>query len=312
MSAAVFRFAPSPNGYLHLGPALSAALNFVMARRRHGRFLLRLEDIDLTRCRPHYEAAIVADLGWLGLAWEEPVRRQSEHLDDYAAALARLDAMGLIYPSFESRAEIARLIAARERDGLWPRDPDGVPLYPGYAKALTFAERRRRMAAGEPYAQRLDIAAALRAAKLPLTFIETGAGPEGQTGTIALDPAEWGDVIIARKGLPTSYHLSVVVDDALQGITDVVRGRDLFRSTSLHRLLQSLLDLPAPVYHHHRLVLDAEGGKLAKSTGATGLRELRTAGATPADIFAMIDLPQPPQLAQPPQPGSGSGPRCVS
>jgi glutamyl-Q tRNA(Asp) synthetase len=240
------------------------------------------------------------------------VRRQSEHLDDYAAALARLDAMGLIYPSFESRAEIARLVAARERDGPWPRDPDGVPLYPGVARAFTLAERRRRMAAGEPYALRLDMAAALRAAKLPLAFTETGAGPEGQTGTIALDPAEWGDVIIARKGLPTSYHLSVVVDDALQGITDVVRGRDLFRSTSLHRLLQSLLDLPAPVYHHHRLVLDAEGGKLAKSTGATGLRELRATGATPADIFAMIGLPQPPQPPQPPQLGTrGSGCRFV-
>jgi glutamyl-Q tRNA(Asp) synthetase len=296
IAGAVFRFAPSPNGYLHLGHALSAALNFSMARRRGGRFLLRLEDIDMARCRPHYETAIFADLGWLGLAWEEPVRRQSEYFDDYAAALARLDAMGLIYPSFESRTEIARLVAAREHDGPWRRDPDGVPLYPGNAKALTLAERRRRMAAGEPYALRLDMAAALRAgaAKQPLTFIETGAGPEGQTGTVALDPAEWGDAVIARKGLPTSYHLSVVVDDALQGVTDVVRGRDLFRSTSVHRLLQSLLDLPAPVYHHHRLVLDADGGKLAKSTGATGLRELRAGGAMPADIFAMIGLPQPP------------------
>jgi glutamyl-Q tRNA(Asp) synthetase len=304
MSGPVFRFAPSPNGYLHLGHAFSAALNFAMTRRRRGRFLLRLEDIDMARCRPEYEAAIFEDLGWLGLAWEEPVRRQSEHFDDYAAALARLDAMGLIYPSFESRAEIARLVTARERDGPWPRDPDGVPLYPGDARALTLAERRRAMAAGEPYALRLDMAAALRAAKPPLTFIETGAGPgpQGQTGTVALDPSEWGDVIIARKSLPTSYHLSVVVDDALQGITDVVRGRDLFRSTSLHRLLQSLLDLPAPVYHHHRLVLDAGGGKLAKSTGATGLRELRAAGATPADIFAMIGLPQP---------SAGSGKRCV-
>jgi len=302
MSGPVFRFAPSPNGYLHLGHAFSAAVNYTMARRQRGRFLLRLEDIDMARCRPEYEAAIFEDLGWLGLAWEEPVRRQSEHLDDYAAALARLDAMGLIYPSFESRAEIARLVAAREGDGPWPRDPDGVPLYPGDAKALTLAERSGRMAAGEAYALRLDMAAALRAAKPPLTFTETGAGPEGQTGAIAPDSAEWGDVIIARKGLPTSYHLSVVVDDALQGITDVVRGRDLFRSTSLHRLLQSLLDLPAPVYHHHRLVLDPEGGKLAKSTGATGLRELRAAGATPADIFAMIGLPQP---------GSGSGKRCV-
>lgn len=295
MSVAAFRFAPSPNGYLHLGHAFSAGLNEIMAKRAGGRFLLRIEDIDRTRCRPQYEAAIFEDLAWLGLRFEQPVRRQSRHFDDYSAALRRLDMMGLIYPSFESRGEIARLVAARERDQPWPRDPDGVPLYPGDAKTMTFAECGRRMAAGEPYALRLDMAAALRgagcSAGAPLTFIETGAGPEGQTGTIMADPAEWGDVILARKALPTSYHLSVVVDDALQGITHVVRGLDLFRSTSLHTLLQSLLGLPRPVYHHHRLVLDDTGRKLAKSTQATALRQLRAAGATPADIFAMIGLP---------------------
>jgi glutamyl-Q tRNA(Asp) synthetase len=291
MNGPVFRFAPSPNGYLHLGHAYSAGLNFFMARREGGRFLLRIENIDLVRCRPQYEAAILEDLGWLGLAWEQPVRRQSEHLGEHAAALKRLDAMELIYPSFESRAEIARLIAARDPGGSWPRDPDGAPLYPGDASALPLAERNRRIEAGEPHALRLNMAAAVHIANRRLTFEESGPGGEGQTGTIAANPAEWGDVILGRKGLPTSYHLAVVIDDALQGVTHVVRGSDLFRSTSLHRLLQCLLDLPAPLYRHHRLVLDDAGGKLAKSTGATGLRELRAAGITAADIFAMIGLP---------------------
>ena len=278
----VFRFAPSPNGYLHLGHALSALLNAEMARAAGGRLLLRIEDIDATRCRPEYEAAIYEDLAWLGLAWEQPVRRQSEHFDDYRAALAKLDALGLIYPSFESRAEIAALVAEREaRD--WPRDPDGAPLYPGNAKTMAPAERARRMAAGEPYALRLDMAAAL-ARTGPLTWTETGAGPSGETGTVAADPAAWGDVILARKETPTSYHLSVVVDDAAQGVTDIVRGRDLFHATSVHRLLQALLGLPQPRYHHHRLILDGDGRKLSKSTQATGLRELRAQGATAADI----------------------------
>ena len=284
-----FRFAPSPNGYLHLGHAYSAALNAEIARRHGGRFLLRIEDIDATRCRPEYEAAIFEDLHWLGLAWEEPVRRQSEHLAAYADALARLTERGLIYPSFESRTEIARLVAERDRGPPWPRDPDGVPLYPGTAKSLTPAERARRMADGEPYALRLDMAAALDAAiSVPIAWTETGAGPRGETGRIAANPAEWGDVVLGRKDTPTSYHLSVVVDDALQGITQVVRGRDLFAATGLHRLLQILLELPEPIYHHHRLILDAEGRKLSKSTCATGLRELRAGGAAPAQILAMI------------------------
>ena len=210
----------------------------------------------------------------------------------YADALARLTARGLIYPSFESRAEIARLVAERDRGSPWPRDPDGVPLYPGTAKSLAPAERARRMASGEPYALRLDMAAALDAAgaDLPIAWTETGAGPRGETGRVAADPGEWGDVVLGRKDTPTSYHLSVVVDDALQGITHVVRGRDLFPATGLHRLLQILLELPEPIYHHHRLILDAEGRKLSKSTCATGLRELRAGGAAPADILAMIGI----------------------
>ena len=277
----VFRFAPSPNGYLHLGHALSALLNADRAAAAGGRLLLRIEDIDATRCRPEYEAAIYEDLAWLGLQWEQPVRRQSEHYDDYRRALAKLDALGLMYPSFESRAEIARLVT--ERGSNWPRDPDGAPLYPGEAKSMAPVERARRMASGEPYALRLDMAAAL-ARTGPLTWPETGAGPSGETGTVAAEPSAWGDVILARKETPTSYHLSVVVDDAAQGVTNIVRGRDLFHATSVHRLLQALLGLPRPRYHHHRLILDSDGRKLSKSTAATSLRELRAQGAAAADI----------------------------
>src|SRR5262245_9338572 len=290
MTVPIFRFAPSPNGYLHLGHAVSALVNDAMARAARGRLLLRIEDIDATRCRPEYEAAIYQDLGWLGIAWERPVRRQSEHLADYRAALARLEARGLVYPSFESRGEIARLVAEREALGAWPRDPDGAPLYPGNARTLPAAQRAERIAAGEPYALRLDMAAALAMAG-GLTWSETGAGPHGETGAVQAAPQAWGDVVLARKETPTSYHLSVVVDDALQGVTHVVRGQDLFWATSVHRLLQVLLDLPAPAYHHHRLVLDQDGAKLAKSTRATGLRELRAGGATPADIRRLVGIP---------------------
>jgi glutamyl-Q tRNA(Asp) synthetase len=290
----VFRFAPSPNGYLHLGHALSALLNADMAREAGGRLLLRIEDIDGTRCRPEYGTAIVEDLAWLGLVWEQPVRRQSEHFDDYCAALAKLDAMGLIYPSFESRAEIARLVAEREtqapiQKGRWPRDPDGAPLYPGNAKSLSPAERARRIGAGEPYALRLDVAAAL-ARTGPLTWRETGQGPVGETGTIAADPSAWGDVVLARKDSPASYHLAVTVDDGAQGVTDVVRGQDLFYAASVHRLLQALLGLPQPRYHHHCLILDTDGRKLSKSTRATGIRELRAQGVPAAKIREAVGL----------------------
>jgi glutamyl-Q tRNA(Asp) synthetase len=290
MPPPVFRFAPSPNGHLHLGHAYSALRNFDLARQTGGRLLLRIEDIDPVRCRPEFEAAIYEDLGWLGIAWETPVRRQSEHLADYRRAVEKLIAEGLAYPSFESRAEIAELVAQQEAHAPWPRDPDGAPLYPGVAKLLASDASAGRIEAGVPFALRLDMAAA-RARAGDLGWFEHGGGPDGETGMVAARPEAWGDVILARKETPTSYHLSVVIDDALQGVKEVVRGQDLFRSTSVHRLLQALLGLAQPAYRHHRLVLDGAGLKLSKSTQATGLRELRAGGATPADIRRLVGLP---------------------
>jgi glutamyl-Q tRNA(Asp) synthetase len=286
----VFRFAPSPNGPLHLGHAFSALLNFELARDSGGKFLLRIEDIDPTRCRPEYEAAIYQDLAGLGLAWEQPVRRQSEHLDEYRRALAILSDQGLVYPGFESRAEIAKLVAERETQGAWPRDPDGAPLYPGNAKLLSPDARARKIESGAAYALRLDMDAAIAHAG-DLAWTEHGEGPQGERGRIMATPRAWGDVILARKETPTSYHLSVVVDDALQGVTEVVRGQDLYHATSVHRLLQQLLGLPEPAYRHHRLIRDADGHKLAKSTGATGLRELREAGTSVAELRGLIGFP---------------------
>ena len=289
MTQPVFRFAPSPNGYLHLGHALSALLNSDLARAQRGRLLLRIEDIDAARCRPQYEQAIYEDLAWLGIEWEHPVRRQSEHLHVYREALAKLDAMGLVYATFESRSDIGRMTATQ--DGNWPCDPDGAPLYPGHRGMMTDAERNARMRAGEPFSLRLDMHEAIARAG-PLRWREQGGGPGGERGIVDAMPQAWGDVVLARKDVPTSYHLSVVVDDALQGITHVVRGQDLFWSTSAHRLLQALLQLPEPVYRHHRLVLDADGRKLAKSTKATALRDLRGQGSTPADIRIQIGMPE--------------------
>jgi glutamyl-Q tRNA(Asp) synthetase len=286
----VFRFAPSPNGYLHLGHAFSALLNFDLARASGGRLLLRIEDIDPTRCRAEYEEAIYQDLAWLGISWEAPVRRQSEHLGAYRKALDKLAAQGLIYPGFESRADIAKLVRQREAQGPWPRDPDGAPLYPGEAKLLSEDARAGLVETGLPYALRLDMSASIARAG-ELSWTECGEGPNGETGRLVAAPQVWGDVVLARKETPTSYHLSVVVDDALQGVTDVVRGADLFHATSVHRLLQQLLGLPEPVYRHHRLICDEAGHKLAKSTRSTALRELRAQGATAADIRTLIGLP---------------------
>jgi glutamyl-Q tRNA(Asp) synthetase len=289
MYSRILRFAPSPNGYLHLGHAYSALLNADMAREFGGRLLLRIEDIDAERCRPDYEAALYEDLRWLGVSWQEPVRRQSEHFADYELAIKRLEADGLLYPSFETRRELAALAAELDRQGGWPRDPDGVPIYPGRARKLSAVERQGRREAGEPFALRLAMDKAVARAGV-LTWTETGAGPAGQTGLITAAPQMWGDVVLARKDSPTSYHLAAVVDDALQGVTDAVRGQDLFWATGIHRLLQTLLGLPEPTYHHHKLILDEGGQKLSKSTTATGLRELRAAGVQPFEIRRRVGL----------------------
>lgn len=290
MTQPVFRFAPSPNGRLHLGHAYSALLNAELARRMGGRFLLRIEDIDLTRCRPELVEGILEDLAWLGLTWEEPVRRQSQHFDDYRAGAAALRERGLLYPCFCSRKEIADAVARREREAgsAWPRDPDGAPLYPGSCRGLPAASVEARMASGEPCAWRLATERATAAAPGPHLY--TRFGPEGPETSVTARPQRWGDAVIVRKEIPTSYHLSVVFDDALQGVTHVVRGVDLEAATDLHVLLQKLLDLPTPTYHHHRLIRDDEGGKLSKSLKSEPLGDLRERGVTAAEVRDALGL----------------------
>lgn len=291
MTRSVFRFAPSPNGLLHLGHAYSALLNARMAEESDGRFLLRIEDIDTARCTPELERQLIDDLRWLGLSWEEPVRRQSQHFADYGEALDTLMEAGLVYPAFMSRGEVRARIEEWAREGReWPHDPDGAPLYPQDERTMPQSERRRRIAAGEPFAWRLNVEKAMARYGKDLHWDETGAGPEGETGRITADPTRWGDVVIARKETPTSYHLSVVIDDALQGITHVVRGRDLFHATAVHRLLQETLGLPVPLYHHHDLILDEHGRKLSKSRGDTALASLREAGMQAEDIRRQVGL----------------------
>ncbi|MDP4024291.1 tRNA glutamyl-Q(34) synthetase GluQRS [Methylobacterium sp. NEAU 140] len=284
-AAPVLRFAPSPNGRLHLGHAYSALLNADLARRMGGTCRLRIEDIDPVRSRPELTAAIVSDLAWLGLRYPEPVRHQSRHMDAYRAARDRLVAAGLAYPCFCSRGAIR---AAASGEGA-PRDPDGAPLYPGTCRALDPAEAAARRARPEPHTWRLDMARALAAAPGPHGYRTFDA--EGRDTWATADPARWGDAVIARRDVPTSYHLAVVHDDAAEGISHVVRGRDLEAATDLHALLQRLLGLPSPAYHHHALILDAAGEKLAKSRGSTSLADLRAAGAAPADVRARLGFP---------------------
>ena len=282
---AVTRFAPSPNGHLHVGHALSAIIAHDAARKNGGRFLLRIEDIDLERRRPEFVNAIYEDLAWLGLAWELPVLVQSEHFAEYLKAADKLIAMGLLYPCFASRGEIAAAADPAKTD------PDGAPLYPGLWKGASADAISARMAAGEAPALRLDMDGALKAlarkrGDVPLTFTEVGQ--DGTRRTIVAEPQRWGDAVIVRKEVPASYHLSVVVDDARQGVTHVTRGEDLFAATDLQRLLQELLDLPEPVYSHHRVIRWADGRKLSKSHRDMGLRVLRAEGATAADIRRVI------------------------
>jgi glutamyl-Q tRNA(Asp) synthetase len=281
----VLRFAPSPNGELHLGHALSALTGFDMARRLGGRFLLRIEDIDVGRTREAYVAGIFEDLTWLGITWEEPVLRQSQHFEVYRAAAGRLADMGLLYPCFATRAELTARLAANPA----AVDPDGAPL-------MSRSEQKQSVTPSTsdvPHALRLDMTRALavfqqRYPGETLAFTENDA--RGQARRVTAHPERWGDVVIVRKDVPTSYHLAVVVDDARQGVTHVTRGMDLFAATDIHRLLQALLDLPEPLYHHHRLLTDDTGRKLAKSAGDKSLRSLRAAGVSARDVREMIGL----------------------
>jgi glutamyl-Q tRNA(Asp) synthetase len=279
----VTRFAPSPTGYLHLGHAVSALTGWRAARQAAGRFLLRIEDIDAARCRPEYEAAIYEDLAWLGLDWETPVRRQSEHMADYGAALDRLTSLGVIYPCFCSRKEIAAEIAAAVEA---PHGPEG-PLYPGTCRGLPAAARADRVGRGDPYALRLDAA---RAAAI--------AGPldwqEQDRGSIAVKPLLLGDAVLARKDVAASYHLAVTVDDDIQDVTLVTRGEDLFHATHLHRLLQALLGLKVPAYRHHPLRMNEQGARLSKRDGALALRQMRRDGISAADVRKRAGFPDWP------------------
>ncbi|MGQ0484635.1 MAG: tRNA glutamyl-Q(34) synthetase GluQRS [Hyphomicrobiales bacterium] len=278
MSVAAFRFAPSPNGELHLGHAYSALLNARMAAECGGRFLIRIEDIDTVRCTAQLTALALADLAWLGLTWEQPVRVQSRHMNDYAGAQRRLAELGLLYPCFCSRKDVA----APGADP--PRDPEGQPLYSGACRRLAPSEIGDRMAGGIPHAMRLDMRLAQSRLASPLTF-------EEKAQTVAADPSLWGDVVLARKDIGTSYHLAVVTDDCLQGVSHVVRGRDLHAATAIHRLLQDLLGLPAPHYHHHELIGDETGRKLSKSAGDISLRALREQGVSAAAIRRALGFP---------------------
>ena len=280
MADIVTRFAPSPTGLLHLGHAHSALFAWHKAKETGGRFLLRIEDIDLGRCRPEFEAAILEDLAWLGLDWEEPVRRQSDHLEDYRAVLEQLTTMGLLYPCFCTRKEIQAEI---ESAGAAPQGPDG-PLYPGICRGRGLAEQERRIAGGSSHALRLDVGAALRQAG-PMTW------EEKDQAVVDATPEIHGDVVLARKEIPTSYHLAVTLDDALQGVTLVTRGEDLRPATHVHRLLQELLDLPVPRWQHHGLVLDKAGRRLAKRHDSLSIRALREAGKSPAEVRAMAGFP---------------------
>jgi glutamyl-Q tRNA(Asp) synthetase len=283
----VFRFAPSPNGELHLGHALSALIGSERASAARGRFLVRIEDIDVGRSRRHLVDGIFADLAWLGISWEEPVLFQSQRWDAYRAAARQLEAMDLLYPCFATRSEIeAAAVGA-------PLDPDGAPVYPGLYRGCRPDDVARRKSLGEPFALRIDVKRAIAAARdkragEPLVF--THMDEEGRAQPVVATPEIWGDAVIVRKDVPTSYHLAVIVDDAFQGITHVTRGRDLLAATHLHCLLQVLLDLPQPCYFHHRLIVDAAGRKLAKSADDTSLRALRDEGLKATDVRRLVGL----------------------
>lgn len=284
----ITRFAPSPTGPLHLGHAYSALLNFDMATAAGGTFLLRIDDLDRSRARPEWEAQLKDDLRWLGLDWPAPCRRESEHLDAYDAALDRLWESGLLYPCHCTRRDIREALSAPQ-EGAPLTGPDGL-IYPGTCRPATPPTGPRP----EDTTLRLDMARACATLARPLHFVETGAGPDGQTGAIETSAHEMittiGDVVLARRGMGAAYHLAVVIDDAAQGVTDVVRGRDLFEATRIHALLQGLLDLTTPRYHHHRLIRDEGGKRLAKRDDARAIALYRSEGRTPQEIRSMVGL----------------------
>lgn len=288
MTKPVFRFAPSPNGHLHLGHAYSALLNQKMAREMEGKLLLRIEDIDTTRCTQELETQMLRDLEWIGFEWDEKPRRQSEHFEEYAQALEKLKALDLIYPSNLSRSEIKKIIAEKEAQGVnWSKDPDGTPLYPGDERTLSTDQHAALISSSQTYALRLNMQKAVQCIKQEISWTEID-----RDKPIVEEPLDWGDVILARKGFPVSYHLCCTLDDALQGITHVVRGKDLYHATSIHALLYKLLELQSPLYHHHELILDDNREKLSKSKNHTSLKDLRNTGMTTEqlkEILGFID-----------------------
>jgi glutamyl-Q tRNA(Asp) synthetase len=290
MSRFVTRFAPSPTGQLHLGHAFSALTAFQAAEREAGICLLRIEDIDTTRCKPEFEEAIFEDLTWLGCEWPKPVRRQSAHLPDYARALGQLAEDKLVYRCFKTRKEIAEEIARAPHQA--GEGPDGA-IYLGPVEPMSPDEEAERVAAGEAFSWRLSLSASrdyLGEAFDALSFLEEGSGPAGESGMVQANPALLGDVILGRKDVGASYHLACVHDDALQGVTHVIRGQDLFFATHLHVLLQALLGLPQPLYRHHRLLVGEDGKRFAKRDKSLTLQSLREAGKTPREIKTMVGL----------------------
>ncbi|MFK5980752.1 MAG: tRNA glutamyl-Q(34) synthetase GluQRS [Rhizobiaceae bacterium] len=278
----IFRFAPSPNGKLHLGHAYSALLNQKLAREAGGKLLLRIEDIDRVRCTLKLEAQMLDDLKWLGIEWDEEPTRQSDNFDIYSNTLKKLRDAGLVYPGFMSRGEVNKTINEIERTGkIWPRDPDGTPHYPTHDKNMSEKQRAERLGSRPPNSFRLDMSKALKTLTGKLHWQEKDT-------VIEADPQAWGDVVLARGDVPTSYHLACVLDDAAQNITHIVRGTDLYFATAIHRLLQELLNLEEPHYHHHSLILDEDGQKLSKSRKDTSLSDLRELGKSPNDIKKLI------------------------
>lgn len=288
MDKPVFRFAPSPNGYLHVGHAYSALLNLKMAREMNGKCLLRIDDIDTQRCTPELEAQMLRDLEWIGFEWDETPRRQSDHFDEYRNAVDVLDKLKLLYPSTLSRGEIKKIIKQRrDADEPCPIDPDGSPLYPGNERELNKSQHDQIIKSGTPYSLRLDMRKALEYYKTDLNWTEISSSGEA---LIVANPEIWGDVVLARKDFPVSYHLCCTLDDAIQGITHVVRGKDLYHATNIHVLLGKLLQFKQPLYQHHDLILDDTGEKFSKSKKHESLKDLRSSGFTKKDILSRIGL----------------------